>query len=75
MKEIREAAESEPELVNEVTNCVKPLKLLINDVMHRLQLKDKKFKTFNAATEEDMALLWDELAVIDPTVSRTDTTQ
>ena len=51
MKQMRAAAEKEPTLVDAVRDSMEPVKILISDIICRLQLKGRSFEVFSAASE------------------------
>ena len=53
----------------DIKQSLLPTKELISDVLSRLQLKSKKFKTFNSASDEEIAALWELLHKIDHSLS------
>ena len=75
MSEIRQLAEKEPSIKDGLKKSLQPVKDLIEDVFSRLSLKDEPFQIFQAASDEEIDSIWEELRVIDATVTRDDTTQ
>ena len=57
MTDIRKASEKTPNLKENLKESLNPTITLLNDVFQRLQLKDKNFETFEAASELDMNML------------------
>ena len=57
MNDIRKASEKTPNLKEKLKESLNPTITLLNDVFQRLQLKDKNFETFEAASELDMNML------------------
>ncbi|KAJ8375553.1 hypothetical protein SKAU_G00061330 [Synaphobranchus kaupii] len=49
----------------EVLASVKPTSYLLSTMIRRLKLKDQHFKTHEAASEEDMTTLWENVLKID----------
>ncbi|CAB4374859.1 unnamed protein product [Rhizophagus irregularis] len=72
MNDIRNVAEKTPRLKNELKESLNPTITLLNDLFKRLQLKDKNFETFEAASEFDMNVLWDSILRIDSTLTKED---
>jgi hypothetical protein len=72
MNDIRKAAEKTPILKKELKESLNPTIDLLNDLFKRLQLKDKNFQTFEAASELDMDALWDSILLIDSTLTKED---
>ena len=52
-----------------------PVKKLMNDIFSRLKLKEKPFRTFESASDEDIEALRKETHKVDSTFTTTDTTQ
>ncbi|GBB99565.1 hypothetical protein RclHR1_35600001 [Rhizophagus clarus] len=57
MNDIRKAAEKAPRLKNELKESLNLTITLLNNLFKRLQLKDKNFETFEAASEFNMNAL------------------
>ena len=72
MNDIRKVAEKTPSLKKNLKESLNPTITLLNDIFQRLQLKDKNFQTFEAATELDMNNLWDTILSIDSTLTKED---
>ncbi|CAB5090141.1 unnamed protein product [Rhizophagus irregularis] len=72
MNDIRKAAEKTPSLKENLKENLNPTITLLNDIFQRLQLKDKNFQTYEAATELDMNNLWDTILSIDSTLTKED---
>lgn len=64
LKAIRRLAKKLPTLKEEVKDSIKPAKVIISDVFSRLQLKEKKFKISQNATNEEMLKLGEQLKKI-----------
>ena len=75
MSEIRHLAEKEPSIKDALKKSLQPVKDLIEGVFSRLSLKDEPFQIFQAASDEEIDSIWEELRVIDATITRDDTTQ
>ena len=75
MKDIRALAETNEDVKNAVVGSVKPVKELLAETFARLSLKGKSFKNIAAADVNAINSLWEELAKIDASVSRNDTTK
>ena len=75
MSEIRHLAEKEPFIKDALKKSLQPAKDLIEGVFSRLSLKDEPFQIFHAASDEEIDSIWEELRVIDATITRDDTTQ
>ncbi|RIA88652.1 hypothetical protein C1645_774506 [Glomus cerebriforme] len=70
MSDIRKAAEKASNLKEGLKQSLNPTITLLNDVFNRLQLKDKNFETFNAASELDIDILWNSILQIDSTLTK-----
>ena len=75
MKGIRAMVENTDGLKEQVIESVRPVKELLEDIFSRLKQKDKNFKTFHSASDEDINKLWTEILKIDPTLTPSDTTK
>ena len=65
MKQLRAAAQKEPELVDAVLDSMSPVKIVITDVIRRLCLKGKHFEVYSAASMQAIEEIWDNLHSID----------
>ncbi len=65
LKAVRHLAKKVPGLQLEVEDSIQPAKIVISDVFSRLQLKDKNFNIFHAATKKDMLKLGEQLTKLD----------
>ncbi|CAB5372918.1 unnamed protein product [Rhizophagus irregularis] len=72
MNDIRKMAEKTPSLKEGLKQSLNPMITLLNDVFERLQLKDENFKTFKAASELDIDILWNSMLQLDPTLTKDD---
>lgn len=72
MNDIRKMAEKTPSLKEGLKQSLNPMITLLNDVFERLQLKDENFKTFEAASELDIDILWNSMLRLDPTLTKDD---
>ena len=72
LKEIRHSCS---DYKSEVANSLKPPKELIASIVVRLELKEKKFKVFESASEEEIEEFFKVLLKIESSISRQDTTQ
>ncbi|KAL5012660.1 hypothetical protein ScPMuIL_011211 [Solemya velum] len=59
--QLRELAQSNPEMRQEMVDSIEPVKTLLTQMFQRLKLKDRPFKCFSAASDADLADLWHEL--------------
>ena len=69
LSELRHAAEKKPDLVTAVQDSIAPVKILLADIMQRLQLQGQNFQVFSAATQDDMKELFGELDSIDSSLT------
>ena len=74
MAEVRQVAEAADVRAALQASMDAPIALL-EERISRLQLKDEPFKVFPPASDADIDELWQEMHTIDPTLSRSDTTQ
>ena len=58
MRDLRKAAEKSPEFRDEALDSIAPVKLLLADIFHRLQLKEKNITTSTAATSDETRDIW-----------------
>ncbi|XP_062595295.1 uncharacterized protein LOC134256627 [Saccostrea cucullata] len=63
--QLREVAK-DPAMRQEMKDSIEPVKVLLTQMFRRLYLKDKKFKCFQAATEEAIEALWEQLQKFGP---------
>jgi hypothetical protein len=75
MEAIREAAIKEPRLKKELKQSLQPTIDLVNSIFHRQSLKDRPFKTFEAATEQEIDNLWESILQLDPDLNKDTTRQ
>lgn len=66
LKAIRELGKKFPGLKEEVKDAIQPPKVLLNTVFGRLQLKQKQFKVFTAASHDQLTQMADKIKEIDP---------
>ena len=69
MKDLWKAAKKHPELREEALDSVAPVKALLTGVFQRFQLKDKSVQVSPAATEEQLASIWESILCIDSSCS------
>ena len=60
MKQMRAVAEKEPTLVDAVRDSMEPVKILISDIICRLQFKGRSFEVFSAAGKLEVKDVWRE---------------
>lgn len=70
LKSIREQAKKTPELEDEVIHSVQPLKDLLGSVICRLRLKEHGFETREAATDDEMTKLWENILKVDESLTQ-----
>jgi hypothetical protein len=72
LKELRTACESSSK---DVSETLQPVIDLLNSIVHRLQLKGKKFKTYDPADDDEIEAFWEILLQIEETMTMSDTTK
>ncbi len=65
MKALRAVAERDPAFRDAALDSIAPVKIVLSDIAKRLELKEKKFSVFAAASAEDLDDLWTALLSID----------
>ncbi|GES82304.1 hypothetical protein GLOIN_2v1489433 [Rhizophagus clarus] len=75
MDNIREKSQNEPHLKEELIKSLQPTIDLMEGIFERLTLKEESFKTFKAASDEDICELWELLLEIDETLELDDRTK
>ena len=65
LKTLRKVAEGKAQFRDSCMDAIAPAKVVLSDVVRRLELKEKKFQIFTAATQDELDELWTSLAVID----------
>ena len=61
LKSIHIMAEKIPELKEEVHHSIEPMVDLLSTLIQRLKLKEHNFESHDAASEEDIGMLWNEV--------------
>ena len=61
LKSIREMAKKIPVLREEVLRSIEPMLELLSTLIQRLKLKEHNFESHDAASEEDIDELWQEV--------------
>ncbi|CAG8449267.1 9925_t:CDS:2 [Gigaspora rosea] len=69
MKEIREVAESNPTLKDELIKSIQEPISLVCEVFERQSLKGVLFKTFDTAMDEDIKQCWENIYILDDTMT------
>lgn len=62
---LRAVAQQKPDFVSSVADSLAPVKILLSDIARRLELKEKKFKVFTAATGSELDEFWTALLALD----------
>ena len=73
LKQLRQVAQSQPAFTEEVLDSIAPVKILLSDIITRLQLKGKPFGVYAAASEEEIEEVWNALHQIDSSLKYGDT--
>ena len=58
LKQLRATAKRIPDFSESVSDSISHTKVLLTQIMERLQLKNKKFKVIPAASDNDIELMW-----------------
>lgn len=72
MEEIRKEVRDKQALKEALQDSIEPVKLLLMSIFQRLELKNKPFSTFCAATEHEIEGFFDILRNIEPNLTRKD---
>ena len=75
LADVRSLAMKHPDVEYEVLDAVAPVKALLQGIFIRLQLKDSKFQTFEAASKHDMDSLWKNILQVDENITPATTTK
>ena len=70
LKTLRKVAERRPEFRSACLDSVAPAKVLLTDIVRRLELKEKKFEVFTAATQEELDAFWTSQLAVDAEFQR-----
>ena len=73
MKQIRELATQLPEVKEAIKDSLKACKVLLYSLFSCLKLKGEPLTSFNAASDEEIHELWEEIKKVDDTVAQKDT--
>lgn len=65
LKALRAVAERQVGFKQTALDSIAPVKILLTDIVRGLELKQRKFKLFSSATEEEMSDMWTALLAID----------
>lgn len=69
MKDLRKKAEKRPQFREEALDSVAPVKAILTGIFKRLKLKEKTIHVSAAATEDELAVIWESVASIDSNCS------
>jgi len=69
LKQLRATAKRIPDFSESVSDSISHTKVLLTQIMERLQLKNKKFKVIPAASDNDIELMWSYVHSVDNTLS------
>ncbi|GBB98408.1 hypothetical protein RclHR1_03220001, partial [Rhizophagus clarus] len=72
MEDIRNKAEEEPQLKEQLLNSLHPTIELMENLIRRLELKEEPFGIFKAASDEEITTLWNSLLLIDNSLTMED---
>ena len=65
LKALRAVAERNVGFKEAAMDSIAPVKILLTDIVRRLELKERKFNVFTAATGEEMDRLWTAFLALD----------
>ena len=65
MSQLRQAAEKKPDVTQAILDSIEPVKILLADILERLEVHGKKFQVFPAAHGQDLEELWSVLESVD----------
>ena len=65
LKALLKVTQGKPQFRDVCLDALAPVKVLLNDVVRRLELKEKKFEVFTAATENELNEFWTSLSAFD----------
>ena len=63
--QLQAVARTNPDIVPALLDSIAPVKILLSTVFQRLQLHDKNFAMFTAASEDRLRNFWSELETVD----------
>ncbi|GES72778.1 uncharacterized protein LOC105326236 [Rhizophagus clarus] len=72
MEDIRNKAEEELQLKEQLLNSLHPTIELMENLIRRLELKEEPFGIFKAASDEEITTLWNSLLLIDNSLTMED---
>ena len=70
MEDVRRQAEVSPGFKDAFVDSIEPVKVLLQSLFGRLELKGERFLCFNSADSVSMDTLWNELLLIDSTLTQ-----
>ena len=65
LAQLREVSKKKNAVIPAILDSIAPVKILLTDIMHRLELHGNKFQTYCAASDESLKSLWSELIGVD----------
>ena len=65
LAQLREIGKKKSAVIPAVLDSIAPVKILLTDIMHRLELHGNKFQTYPAASDDSLETLWSELLAVD----------
>ena len=68
MSQLRQAGEKMPDLIPGIMDSIAPVKILLSDILQRLELHSKTFQVFSAASDHNMEEMWSVLESVDNTL-------
>ncbi|XP_065895962.1 uncharacterized protein [Dysidea avara] len=69
LKQLRDTAKKIPGFSKDVSDSISHTRVLLTQIMERLQLKDEKIKVVSAASDDEIELMWSYLHTIDDSLS------
>ena len=70
MEDVRQQAEALPGFQDAFIDSIEPVKVLLQSLFPRLELKGEQFQTFTSANSITMDTIWNALLVIDSTLTQ-----
>ena len=65
MSQIGQVSKKKLEIVPTVLDSIAPVKILLSDILKRLELHGEKFQMFSATSEQEIKDLWADLSAVD----------
>ena len=72
ISQIRKAAENHPQFQEAFSDSIESCKTLLSALFQRLSLKDRTFKCFPSASQDELETLWETVKVTEPNMQPTD---